>query len=221
MMHSLAQTALMAPGPEVGALRTLFGELFDMPQVVHHMAELLAGSDVRYDVGDDHRLSGRLVPDLRSTTAAGSPNCCTRPSGPARSRRRARSGRGPRLGPSGGHRDRRHGRPAGGRGADSARRLYRLGNRHIRVVRRTNCVRRCSAGVDLKGQSGSVATRDSGAQRAEDRRRVVGAGRSVHLRGAGRQDRRRLRRPGRRRTANSWCAGTNRTPRSWPGRSVA
>jgi hypothetical protein len=28
------------------------------------MAHLLAGSDVRYDVGDDHRWSGRLVPDL-------------------------------------------------------------------------------------------------------------------------------------------------------------
>jgi hypothetical protein len=28
------------------------------------MATLLAGSDVRYDVGDDHPLSGRLVPDL-------------------------------------------------------------------------------------------------------------------------------------------------------------
>ena len=28
------------------------------------MAALLAGSDVRYDVGDDHRLSGYLVPDL-------------------------------------------------------------------------------------------------------------------------------------------------------------
>jgi 2-polyprenyl-6-methoxyphenol hydroxylase-like FAD-dependent oxidoreductase len=64
MMHSLAQTALMAPGPEVGALRTLLGELFDMPNVVQHMADLLAGSDVSYDVGDDHRLSGRLVPDL-------------------------------------------------------------------------------------------------------------------------------------------------------------
>ena len=28
------------------------------------MAHLLAGSDVRYDVGDDHPLAGRLVPDL-------------------------------------------------------------------------------------------------------------------------------------------------------------
>ncbi|OBK19287.1 FAD-dependent monooxygenase [Mycobacterium asiaticum] len=64
MMHSLAQTALMSPGPEVGALRELLGELFTMPMVLQHMAELLAGSDVGYDVGDDHPLSGRLVPDL-------------------------------------------------------------------------------------------------------------------------------------------------------------
>src|SRR6202011_5120509 len=48
----------------VGALRTLLGELFSMPEVVRHMAELLAGSDVSYDVGDDHRLSGRRGPDL-------------------------------------------------------------------------------------------------------------------------------------------------------------
>ncbi len=64
MMHSLAQTALMTPGPEVGALRELMGELFALPDVAQHMAALLAGSDVRYDVGDDHPLSGRLVPDL-------------------------------------------------------------------------------------------------------------------------------------------------------------
>jgi 2-polyprenyl-6-methoxyphenol hydroxylase-like FAD-dependent oxidoreductase len=64
MMQSSAQTALMAPGPEVGALRTLFAELLQKPDTASHMAHLLAGSDVRYDVGDDHRWSGRLVPDL-------------------------------------------------------------------------------------------------------------------------------------------------------------
>jgi 2-polyprenyl-6-methoxyphenol hydroxylase-like FAD-dependent oxidoreductase len=64
MMHSLSQTALMMPGPEVAALRTLMGELFTIPEVSRRMAELLAGSDVRYDVGDDHPLSGRPVPDL-------------------------------------------------------------------------------------------------------------------------------------------------------------
>ncbi|MET0476203.1 MAG: FAD-dependent monooxygenase [Mycobacterium sp.] len=64
MMHSLTQQALMAPGPEVGALRTLFGELLTKPEVRSHMAHLLAGSDVRYAVGDEHAWSGRLVPEL-------------------------------------------------------------------------------------------------------------------------------------------------------------
>ncbi len=64
MMHSQAQLALSAPGPEVNALRRLFGELVDKPGVTNHLAGLLAGSDVRYDVGDDHPLSGLMVPDL-------------------------------------------------------------------------------------------------------------------------------------------------------------
>lgn len=64
MLQSLSQQALMAPGPEVSALRTLFGELLQQPQVRDHMANLLAGSDVRYAVGDEHPLSGFLVPEL-------------------------------------------------------------------------------------------------------------------------------------------------------------
>ena len=64
MMHSRAQTALMAPGPEVDALRELFDELARQPAVATHLAKLLAGSDVRYDIGDDHPLSGLMVPDL-------------------------------------------------------------------------------------------------------------------------------------------------------------
>jgi hypothetical protein len=64
MMHSQAQLALNAPGPEVASLRKLFGELAAKAEVAGHLAGLLAGSDVRYDVGDDHPLSGRMVPDL-------------------------------------------------------------------------------------------------------------------------------------------------------------
>jgi 2-polyprenyl-6-methoxyphenol hydroxylase-like FAD-dependent oxidoreductase len=64
MLHSQAQLALSAPGPEVDALRRLFAELVDKPGVTDHLGRLLAGSDVRYDVGDDHRLSGLMVPDL-------------------------------------------------------------------------------------------------------------------------------------------------------------
>lgn len=64
MMHSMSQTALFGPGPEIAALRELFTELLRLPSVAEHMAHLLAGSDVRYDVGNDHPLAGRLVPDL-------------------------------------------------------------------------------------------------------------------------------------------------------------
>lgn len=64
MMHSKAQLALAAPGPEVDALRTLFAELARVPGAPSHLAGLLAGADVRYDVDDDHPLSGYMVPDL-------------------------------------------------------------------------------------------------------------------------------------------------------------
>ncbi|MBU3062039.1 FAD-dependent monooxygenase [Nocardia sp. NEAU-G5] len=71
MMHSLSQSALVAPGPEVTALRELFGELLRLPEVVEHIANLLAGSDVRYDTGDTHPLSGHLVPELTVETSDG------------------------------------------------------------------------------------------------------------------------------------------------------
>lgn len=64
MTQLMAQAALMSAGPEVAALRTLIGELLATPDGATHIANVLAGSDVRYEVGDDHALSGRLVPDL-------------------------------------------------------------------------------------------------------------------------------------------------------------
>ncbi len=64
MMQTMSQSALFSPGPEIGALRKLFTELLAIPEVAGHLGGLLAGSDVRYDVGDDHRLSGYLVPDF-------------------------------------------------------------------------------------------------------------------------------------------------------------
>ena len=64
MMQSMAQTALFGPGAEIAALRTLFAELLQLPSVAHHMAHLLAGSDVHYETGDSHPMAGRLVPEL-------------------------------------------------------------------------------------------------------------------------------------------------------------
>ncbi|MFX0574883.1 FAD-dependent monooxygenase [Nocardia nepalensis] len=71
MMQSLSQLALMAPGPEVSALRSLFGELLEKPDNAAHMAHLLAGSDVRYDMGDPHPLVGRMFQDFPVATADG------------------------------------------------------------------------------------------------------------------------------------------------------
>jgi 2-polyprenyl-6-methoxyphenol hydroxylase-like FAD-dependent oxidoreductase len=65
-----AQSALLAPGPDVTALRWLFGELLADRETVRRIADLMAGSDVRYGTGT-HPLTGRCLPDLALTTEAG------------------------------------------------------------------------------------------------------------------------------------------------------
>ncbi|GAA3185622.1 FAD-dependent monooxygenase [Nonomuraea roseoviolacea] len=66
VMHTQAQSALIAPGAETTALRVLFGELLRDPGNARHIAATMAGSDVRYDMGsaDAHPLAGRFAPDL-------------------------------------------------------------------------------------------------------------------------------------------------------------
>ncbi|PRX96729.1 FAD-dependent monooxygenase [Allonocardiopsis opalescens] len=73
VMHTQAQSALIAPGGEVTALRELFTELLAEPRNVRYLAELMAGADVRYDmgVGGAHPLAGRLAPDLVLRTGTG------------------------------------------------------------------------------------------------------------------------------------------------------
>ncbi|GAA1945321.1 FAD-dependent monooxygenase [Kitasatospora viridis] len=63
-LHSQAQLALMAPGPEVTALRALFGELLAAPENTRRIADLIAGSDVRYPVACPHPLAGRFAPEF-------------------------------------------------------------------------------------------------------------------------------------------------------------
>lgn len=70
MMHTLAQSALTAPGAEVTALRELFGELLTAPHNVRHIAETMAGSDVRYETGN-HPLVGQFAPDMDLHIASG------------------------------------------------------------------------------------------------------------------------------------------------------
>ncbi|MFE3192419.1 FAD-dependent monooxygenase [Nocardia sp. NPDC059240] len=71
MMYTLSQAALVSPDPEITALRTLFGELMHLPAVTSHIANLLAGSDIRYNVGDNHPLSGHFFPDSEVETESG------------------------------------------------------------------------------------------------------------------------------------------------------
>lgn len=64
VMHTQAQSALIAPGGDVTALRELFGELLRLPSTVQHIADLMSGADVRYPPATDHPLDGRWAPDL-------------------------------------------------------------------------------------------------------------------------------------------------------------
>ncbi|WP_433379860.1 FAD-dependent monooxygenase [Actinoplanes sp. CA-142083] len=65
-MHSQAQLALLAPGPEVTALRELFTELLRDQHTVAHIANMMAGADIRYEMEgrDTHFMVGRWAPDL-------------------------------------------------------------------------------------------------------------------------------------------------------------
>ncbi|MGI5132554.1 FAD-dependent monooxygenase [Pseudonocardia sp. CA-107938] len=63
LTQTLAQQALIAPGPEVTALRAVFGELLQDRSTVARIAGLISGADIRY--GDaDHPLVGRWAPDV-------------------------------------------------------------------------------------------------------------------------------------------------------------
>jgi 2-polyprenyl-6-methoxyphenol hydroxylase-like FAD-dependent oxidoreductase len=65
-MQTQAQLALFAPGSEVSALRELFTELLYDRRNIAHIANMMAGADIRYEMGvrDTHDLVGRWAPDL-------------------------------------------------------------------------------------------------------------------------------------------------------------
>ncbi|MCP2330642.1 MULTISPECIES: FAD-dependent monooxygenase [Actinoalloteichus] len=69
---SQAQAALLAPGDDVTGLRQVFGELLTQPGVVRVLADLVAGSDVRYPVAEGaHPWAGWAAPELDLRTSRG------------------------------------------------------------------------------------------------------------------------------------------------------
>ncbi|MFD0339700.1 FAD-dependent monooxygenase [Streptomyces sp. NPDC127117] len=70
VLNAEAQSALTAPGSDTTALRELFTELLTDKEVVQRLADLIAGTDVRYEMGvpDPHPAVGHFAPELELIT---------------------------------------------------------------------------------------------------------------------------------------------------------
>jgi 2-polyprenyl-6-methoxyphenol hydroxylase-like FAD-dependent oxidoreductase len=85
LLQTRAQRALYADDEYAQALRELVGEFLQFAEPQRHLGEMIAGSDLRYDMSGPgsgqrpgqaghwpHELTGRLAPDLKLETADGS-----------------------------------------------------------------------------------------------------------------------------------------------------
>ncbi|GAA1971115.1 FAD-dependent oxidoreductase [Amycolatopsis minnesotensis] len=66
LRNTRAQSALLAPGPHVDALREIVAELMDLPEANRYFSELLSAVNLRYDLPypAEGELTGRHCPDL-------------------------------------------------------------------------------------------------------------------------------------------------------------
>jgi 3-(3-hydroxy-phenyl)propionate hydroxylase len=64
LQYTMATSALQRPGPRISALRDQVDWLARLPDVRIHLAGLITGLDVHYDLGTGHPLLGRRMPDL-------------------------------------------------------------------------------------------------------------------------------------------------------------
>ena len=69
--NTMAQVALSTPDDRHHALRDTMTELLAMDEPRRHIAAMLSGLDIRYDLGEGHPLLGRRMPDLDVHTADG------------------------------------------------------------------------------------------------------------------------------------------------------
>jgi hypothetical protein len=68
---TMAQVALRRPDERTKALRDTMSEILAMDEPSRHFAALMFGLDIRYDLGQEHPLLGRRMPDLELLTADG------------------------------------------------------------------------------------------------------------------------------------------------------
>ncbi|RSD19729.1 FAD-dependent monooxygenase [Amycolatopsis eburnea] len=72
LRNTRAQSALLAPGPHVDALREIVADVMDLPEANRYFAELLAGTKIRYDFPyPAGRPAGEHCPDLEIVDAGG------------------------------------------------------------------------------------------------------------------------------------------------------
>jgi 3-(3-hydroxy-phenyl)propionate hydroxylase len=67
----MALVALRRPDERTKALGDSVSELLSMDEPRTHLAAMLSGLDIHYDLGEGHRLLGRRMPDLDLVSANG------------------------------------------------------------------------------------------------------------------------------------------------------
>jgi 3-(3-hydroxy-phenyl)propionate hydroxylase len=68
---TMAATALTRADARLDALRDVLSEIVGMDEPRKHLAAVISGLDIRYDLGEGHPLLGRRMPDLDLVTGEG------------------------------------------------------------------------------------------------------------------------------------------------------
>lgn len=84
LMNTRAQGAIFLGGPEADPLRALLSELIEHDVVKRHLAGIVSGLDVHYDLGTDHPLAGHRLAHRELVGATGESTSTTALLHPAR-----------------------------------------------------------------------------------------------------------------------------------------
>jgi 3-(3-hydroxy-phenyl)propionate hydroxylase len=71
LQGTMAQSALTRQEDRTDALRDILSEVLSLDEPRKHLAAMLSGLDIHYDLGEGHPLLGRRMPDLDVLTADG------------------------------------------------------------------------------------------------------------------------------------------------------